>query len=416
MVQRSIIPLLLLLAVLLSGPPRADALERRRPQFQNEPSYLIFPLPYSLPGIGQGIMLTGLLGNMFGTYADLYGLLATGDATGTIIGLEDVHLVSERLIANVFYQDISHAVVSQYETRGLDSKADEFILLEASAVLTLEGSLTAVFFDRRLELVAGTVKQHAEIPRIRDKDGDVIAEADPAFEQDLRSHYYGARWDYTDDYADPRQGVRASLFRSNTDNDGNSQEAEYYVWDFNLSGYVPLGKQSTLALGYFRSDAEVTRRGNTDTLALLQEVGVLCALADAACIEARDNVVDRLRNERTHGTSSTLGGSARLRAYPQGRFAGAHAVLYSAELRWNVTEEVTPFDYFIWKDVRTAIQLAFFAEMGSVSETLGALGDAYRSDVGVGLRLVSASGFVYRADWASGDEGNEVTIIFNYPF
>jgi outer membrane protein assembly factor BamA len=283
-------------------------------------------------------------------------------------------------------------------------------------VVTLEGSLTAVFFDRRLELVAGTVTQHAEIPRIRDKDGDVIAEADPAFEQDLRRQYYGVRWDYTDDYADPRKGIRTSLFRSHTDNDGNAESAEYFVWDFNLSGFVPLGKQSTLALNYFRSDAQVTRQGNTDTAALLLEVGVLCPPGDAACIAARDDVVERLRNERKHGTATDLGGDVRLRAYPQSRFSGAHSVLYSAELRWNLTEEVTPFNYFIWKDVRTAVQLAFFAELGSVSESLDTLGADYRSDVGVGLRLVSASGFVYRADWASGDEGNEVTIIFNYPF
>jgi hypothetical protein len=44
------------------------------------------------------------------------------------------------------------------------------------------------------------------------------------------------------------------------------------------------------------------------------------------------------------------------------------------------------------------------------------VGDIYRSSYGLGLRLISASGFVYRADYATGDEGSEVSVIFSYPF
>ena len=37
------------------------------------------------------------------------------------------------------------------------------------------------------------------------------------------------------------------------------------------------------------------------------------------------------------------------------------------------------------------------------------LGDIYRSSYGIGLRMVSGSGFVYRAGYATGDEGGTST-------
>lgn len=86
------------------------------------------------------------------------------------------------------------------------------------------------------------------------------------------------------------------------------------------------------------------------------------------------------------------------------------------EYRWNISHEVKPFDYFIWKDVRTGIQVAFFAEIGSVSETSSTLWNEKRHSVGVGFRLVAASGAVYRADIATGDEGTEYIVIFDYPW
>ena len=83
---------------------------------------------------------------------------------------------------------------------------------------------------------------------------------------------------------------------------------------------------------------------------------------------------------------------------------------------WNITEEATPFDYFIWKAVRTGYQIAFFAELGTVSETSSQLWDETRNSVGLGFRLIAASGAVYRADIATGKEGPELIVIFEYPW
>ena len=51
--------LLITLQIILDITAEASAIERRREQFLTQSSYLIFPLPYSLEGIGDGIVVTG---------------------------------------------------------------------------------------------------------------------------------------------------------------------------------------------------------------------------------------------------------------------------------------------------------------------------------------------------------------------
>ena len=57
------------------------------------------------------------------------------------------------------------------------------------------------------------------------------------------------------------------------------------------------------------------------------------------------------------------------------------------------------------KGVRTGTQVASFYETGSVTRTNSDLGTLNRSNYGIGLRLVTASGFVYRPEVALWEEG-----------
>ena len=82
----------------------------------------------------------------------------------------------------------------------------------------------------------------------------------------------------------------------------------------------------------------------------------------------------------------------------------------------NFERKSTPFNYAIWKDTHTGFQVAFFAEMGSVAETMDQLWDEKRYVVGSGLRLVTGSGAVYRFDLAIGDEGAQPNLFFYYPW
>lgn len=403
---------LLLAALFLPGNP-ANAIERRKPQFLKDSSYLILPLPYSLAGIGQGIILTALGGNIGGTNIDAFGLLITGDVTGTFVSVEDIHFIEETLIFEIQNINIGKAIVNSYDQRGMNSNGDIFKLIELSEVSGQSAQLTLSLFDRRLEIFGGLVNQKTAITRIRDQDGNIIAELSPAFTSETERTSLGFVVDYTDDRQDPRVGIRLEVTRSKTP-PANNVDPDTFVWDYSVTGYIPFGN-STLALHYFRSDAQVVRVGQTDPTAIRAELGFNCG-GDATCLAAEQELVDEFVAARQNGTSTSLGGDERLRSYPNGRFQGAHTEFYSLEFRWNFSSDVTPFDYFIWKDIRTGLQLAFFAEAGSVGETRSEVGNKFATTFGVGFRMISGSGFVYRADVATGDEGSEVSIIFDYPF
>ena len=122
------------------------------------------------------------------------------------------------------------------------------------------------------------------------------------------------------------------------------------------------------------------------------------------------------KTNNEYGTAGSLGGASRLRSYAGGRFSGAQVEFRAAEFRWNLTDENKPFDLYFIRDVRTGIQLAFFYEEGSVANKADQLWKEKRTSQGAGVRLVTSSGFVYRFDMASGQEGREVILFVDYPW
>ncbi|MBI4082877.1 MAG: BamA/TamA family outer membrane protein [Candidatus Lambdaproteobacteria bacterium] len=408
----------LVLAVLVTLLPAATALaevtERRKSQFPSEPGYMVLPLPYSLPGIGEGVFVTAFASNIRGTYTDAWAVAITGDAEGVIVGAEDIHLIRETLILNLFEQRIDRAAVRSYTGRGMATSKTDYRLLEVSKVDAQGGRLSWTADQRRFELFAEIFAQAVQLDRVRKPNGELIAEFTEPNRSSSRTQRLGVLVDRSDDYYDPRRGYRLGVDARYSPRQ-NSDAPDFYVVNLNAFAYVPLGRISTLALNLFRSDAVVNRSGDIDPVSVRQENDLHCG-GNAECQAAEDALVNNALAANRHGNAASLGGSERLRAYPGDRFNGAHSLYLGAELRWNLTEEFTPFDYLVWKDVRTGIQIAMFAETGSVADTVGELGRVYRSSMGAGLRMVTASGLVYRADVANGPEGSETSIIVNYPW
>jgi len=129
---------------------------------------LILPLPYSIPGIGSGIMAMGLIGNAYGSYIDVYALGISGDAGGYMIGVEDIHLVSETLILDTFFQDLNKAKVQIFRFRGMNSGKDDFNFVEVNKVAGTETMLRLTLFERRLEFFGGMFKQAVAVTKISD--------------------------------------------------------------------------------------------------------------------------------------------------------------------------------------------------------------------------------------------------------
>ncbi|WP_455376081.1 hypothetical protein, partial [Kaarinaea lacus] len=352
--------------------------DRRKEQFTTSPGYAVFPYPYSLPGVGEGLGLVGGSMNVAETYTDVYGIILGGEVEGIAGGIADIHIIPKTLIFDAGFSDISAVQIMSFSGRGMYTDKDDFRLLELSNAEYFGGRLTATFYDRRLEFYGGWYKGASQLENIRDKDGNIIIEAEDSSREWRETRLIGIRLDLTDDYADPRSGIRLDITRSFSPREDSGPD--FYVMDYNMTAYLPMGKRSTWAFNFLQSDAVVRKEGETDPLELQSQNGINCA--DPAltpqeqeyCIEVINNAIAH----NTYGSATALGGFSRLRSYPQGRFNGAHSQFFGTELRWNVTDETTPFDIFIMKDIRTALQVAFFFEIGSVADKRSEVGDRWR--------------------------------------
>ncbi|MDH5785555.1 MAG: outer membrane protein assembly factor [Chromatiales bacterium] len=409
----------LLLILLLPQLTIASSLEispeRRKDQFPEENGYLLVPLPYSIPGVGEGFFLMGYLTNIFNSTTDAFITRVEGDAEGWVGQVDEFPLYKRMIFLNAMDQRITKAAVNNYKIRGMNSGKDEYNIVEVSQADEQRLGLTLSLYDRRLEFHTSHNNSEFALTTIRDKNGKIISSFSPPYGQESSSWVHDITLDLTDDYLDPRNGLRAKLaYRSNPAQ--TDRDPDFFTIDSSAELYLPMRAHDTLALNYYQSNAFVTSEGVTDPTAIRAELGFNCPPLDTACLQAEQELVDTFIDQRSNGTATSLGGNNRLRSYPMNRFQGAHMAYFGAEYRMNFISDAEPFDYFIWKDVTTSVQLAFFAETATVAESRNNLWDERRTSYGIGARMLTASGSVYRADYAMGDEGNEVTLFFYYPW
>ncbi|MGB0228444.1 MAG: hypothetical protein ACPGD7_10910, partial [bacterium] len=88
----------LLVGVLcLSQTIQAFEIERRRDQFTKQYGQLFAPLPYSLPGLGTGLLLVGSFANIADTNADFALIGGVGDAQFVFTFLDELFIAPDLL-------------------------------------------------------------------------------------------------------------------------------------------------------------------------------------------------------------------------------------------------------------------------------------------------------------------------------
>lgn len=391
--------------------------ERRQDQFLTDSGYYIVPTPYSIPGIGSGLIVVGALTNIKQSNADMYGFVATGDIEGYGFFGTEIHLIKNQLILDLSLASFSKATSQVYGQRGMSTSKNDYVLAELDHSSFSGARLTYTAFERRLEFYGLFLINEARLAAIRDRDGNLIQVAVNSDLNKSDSFVYGIRLDLTDDYVDPRRGVRleSSLWHSPPD---TSDDPDYSIIELGLTSYIPFGVRDTLAINYFQADTSIDRTGQTDANIVEVDLGLDCADVALSPSQQLDclSIVNNTVAQNMFGSVGSLGGLSRLRSYPEDRFSGSHARFIGFEYRWNIVEGTKPFDYFLAKDIRTSIQLAAFYERGAITDNKDELWHAMRESFGVGARLITKSGLIFRADIATGDEGAEMSIIIGYPW
>lgn len=417
--RRFFSPLLLCLllaaqiALLWPASP-THGVERRRDQFGRDFGYFIYPIASEIPGLGTAAGAGATVLNMFDTDADFTGFNIKGDFDASGYTLLDLHLIEETLVLDV--GTFGFHVAPVVYGRGIDAPLDQFIQPDVEGAYNL-AQLTYTLDQRAYEVYYRLLQGKTHLNEVLDKDGNIMPAVDTA-EKKVKVYSYGGSIDFTDDRLDPWSGVRLEVSRQFPETT-DPLASTGYVTDTNLTGYVPFRKWDTLALNFFRSDATVTRQGETDPATLKTLVGFKCGVltepAQSQCLAEETAYITDLIAQQTNGNATSLGGTQRLRAFPGGRFHAGHTLFYGLEYRWNLNDERTPFDIWMARGVRTGFQLAFFYERGTVNDDASKLWENMRTSYGVGARM-RLSGVIIRADFARGEEGNNFLLFINYPW
>ena len=405
----------LFLSLLISSIAVSAPADRRKDQFGQDFGYYLYPIIGEIPGLGTASGFGTSILNIADSDTDFTGYYVRGDFEATGAALLDYHLIPQRLIFDFGYND--YLVAPTAYDRGINSDPDDVIYPKAEGAYLL-GQLTLSFDQRRYELFARLLSGRERLHEVLDTDGQAFDGIDTDWDSG-RMISLGGSLDLTDDRLYPRRGVRFE-FSTRLPRNSEADYSEYFVNDYNLTGYWPMRRWDTVVFNLFHSRAHVTREGLTDYALLRQRRGLDCSQhppgpAFNACQRTEEKLLTRMIDNNRFGTASSLGGTQRLRAFDNGRFYAGQALFYGVEYRWNLTDEHTPFDIFIAKGVRTGIQLAAFWERGMVANHFGDLWQDGRNSYGIGARLV-LSGVIIRFDLAHGEEGVQSQLFITYPW
>ena len=388
--------------------------ERRQDQFDKTPGLFVVPAPYAIPGIGNGLFVIGYLGNIAETSADVFGMGFVGDGQGFFASVDELFVIPEWSYLALTQGRMARFGQNVYSSRGMKSEKNDFNIYVGEDFTFYNYEVVFTHFERRIELAYGFNGGNGKFVEIKDYEGELVQKLGSPIEVDFAQKHVQLKIDLTDDYGDPRDGLNIRILRDRFPS--VNQGAAFDSMTFALTYYLPIPENNTWAFHYFRSDARVRQEGNTDLESLKTTQGFYACGGYAACEAATLKSAQNRLNANKNGSSKSLGGADRLRSYPLSRYQAAHTLFYGTELRWNFSTENTKLDYWLLQDVQQALQAVFFWEQGSVAEEVGEIGETIRSSYGTGIRLVTKSGSVYKFEAASGDEGAEMILFFEYPW
>lgn len=383
---------------------------------------MIAPAPYSIPGVGNGWVFYASINNIFWKQTDLYGYHVIGDAESTGIGLSQIPLFTKMLYFGGDYGKTKKLSIKMYEERGINSNKDNYKYYKVSNGEYFYGDFHFELWQKRISFYANAYSAYFYIDQILNPDETVLVDYSGNEKISMKEATIGTTLDFTDDSIDPHMGINFKFERDYSLNKRLDGSPRFYTENYVTTLYIPILKNITWAFNYLQSDAVVTKQGETDRNILYNNLSSLnCeSYTDTTkrteCEAYKNRKVEETYTYNTKGTARTLGGGYRLRSYPMSRFKGAYTRYLGSELRWYIADKIVPLNLGFLKDIRTGLQLSIFYETGTVADNRNMLWKGRRDTYGLGPRMMTGSGLVYRFDIATGDEGTEYVLLVQYPW
>ncbi len=377
---------------------------------QKHLGWLIIPFPMSVSGVGTTVIIAGGVTNIYKGLTIGGGLSLNKKVPIAAAAILNIPVL-DKLKASVSAVGLS---LSSFIYKRNNMAPNDLYQMQTSRTIGNVSLSYALWYDQIvLGLNAGYAKEQRK--NFFDKDskvlGDIVRDKATGASVSVSSSF-----NIVDNTRNPTKGVVATIAYAPPGTSSNSDLAKSAVLSENLSAYVPVFKHDVLVLNMFRSDAFVQSKGLLDEKELREKYGLQCDPASSsfeACSKGEDLRIHNLLGYNQYGSAVSLGGSSRLRSFPANRFVGAHSFYQAAEYRWNIPISSIFNLGFIGGSIQF-MQLAFFAERGSVSDGHVTLLKNYDSSYGAGLRILISS-FIYRLDVATGKEGGKVSLIAGYP-
>ena len=392
----------------------AIELERRREQYDYDFGWITMPIAISIPGVGTGYGGFFQFTNINDTASDFLLTKLTGDFDITFAQLKEFYLVPKLLAFDIGRFE-GRFFIAQYD-RGIDSDPNTSTQAESdfeanTATMRLE------FWDKRLLFLLNGFSGSTELLSVIDQDGNRLkSESTERF--NFSSLDTSAILDWTDDFTDPRQGLRTGFKYKLPSSSEDETISEFAVSELNLTYYFPMSDNDTLLFNIFRSSATITKQATTDATELKTTIDLDCTsqttVDKADCLKTEQRQIEQRIAFNRFGSATPLGGSNRMRAYPNQRFTAGHTGYMGLEYRMNSQDKRLPINWYVIGGIRTVLQTAFFLEAGSVSDKASDLTGDFKTSAGIGFRAI-ISGLIYRLDLAFGDEGPAMNVIIDYP-
>ena len=420
----------MILSIFLSIEIRAIVFERRKLIKDDLFEYYVFPVILERPGIGQVYGFGSTINNISVPWIedgkfDVLSAFVKGegenyfkgkDIRGTALVILDFPVFSNNFTVSPSILEATNISYPLYE-RGIDSDPTKKNTLLASKGSQNIIEFSYYIYNRQIEIYYTYFYGLLNYEGFIDTNNNYIDTSN--FENFgsgaiFENKRVGILLDDTDFRRDPRIGYFIKFDRWQWPK-RYPQESSQYQYDLEISGYLPLIDQKLiLVLNQFFSTSEVIETGTvkkTDYLCNEQQLFLY-----PNCQNISDEYYNNVLIESKKGRATSLGGTDRLRGYPEGRFYDEHTNFRAIELRYYFDPVDITFDVFLAKGLIAEFQLTGFYDQGTVSDNLGSnLWKNFKDTYGTGLRLITGSAVV-RIDYGKSDEGSETIVYWDYPF